>query len=152
MKNLKSEKGITLIELIVYVLVMTIVVGIMAGVSNFFYDNLWVVKDGAKYAGEFDKLNSNLIVDVKANKHVVANNIDKTIIFEDGATYKYNEQDEGIYRGKNKIAANVKAFSVSNKTIIINNVEKDILTIKVIIGNSSKNLINKQIDYTLKYW
>ena len=30
MKNLKSEKGITLIELIVYVLVMTIVVGIMA--------------------------------------------------------------------------------------------------------------------------
>ena len=151
MKNLKSEKGITLIELIVYVLVMTIVVGIMAGVSNFFYDNLWVVKDGAKYAGEFDKLNSNLIVDVKANKHVVANNIDKTIIFEDGTTYKYNEQDEGIYRGKNKIAANVKAFSVSNKTIIINNVEKDILTIKVIIGNSSKNLINKQIDYTLKY-
>ena len=152
MKNLKSEKGITLIELIVYVLVMTIVVGIMAGVSNFFYDNLWVVKDGAKYAGEFDKLNSNLIVDVKANKHVVANNIDKTIIFEDGTTYKYNEQDEGIYRGKNKIAANVKAFSVSNKTNIINNVEKDILTIKVIIGNSSKNLINKQIDYTLKYW
>ena len=152
MKNLKSEKGITLIELIVYVLVMTIVVGIMAGVSNFFYDNLWVVKDGAKYAGEFDKLNSNLIVDVKANKHVVANYIDKTIIFEDGTTYKYNEQDEGIYRGKNKIAANVKAFSVSNKTIIINNVEKDILTIKVIIGNSSKNLINKQIDYTLKYW
>ena len=151
MKNLKSEKGITLIELIVYVLVMTIVVGIMAGVSNFFYDNLWVVKDGAKYAGEFDKLNSNLIVDVKANKHVVANNIDKTIIFEDGTTYKYNEQDEGIYRGKNKIAANVKAFSVSNKTIIINKVEKDILTIKVIIGNSSKNLINKQIDYTLKY-
>ena len=36
--------------------------------------------------------------------------------------------------------------------IVIDNVDKEILTINIIIGDSNKNLINKQIDYTLKYW
>lgn len=152
MEKLKSENGVTLTELVVYILVLSIVMGIMASISNFFYGNLDLIKDSAKYAGEFDKINSNLIVDVKANNHAIVNNDDKTIIFEDGTTYKYSAKDEGVYRGNNRIAINVKAFSVSKKTIVINSVEKDILTVNVIIGNSSKNLINKKIDYTLKYW
>lgn len=152
MENLKSENGITLTALVIYILVLSIVMGIMASISNFFYGNLGLVKDSAKYAGEFDKINSNLIVDVKANNHVVVNNDEKTIIFEDGTTYKYTAEDEGLYRGNNRIATNVKVFNISKKTIVVNSVEKDILTVNIIIGNSSKNLINKKIDYTLKYW
>lgn len=152
MKNLKSENGVTLTALIVYILVLSIVMGIMVSISDFFYGNVGLIKDSSKYAGEFDKLNSNLIVDVKANKHVIVENDNKTIIFEDGTTYKYNAEDEGLYKGNNKVASKVKAFSASKKTIVINSVEKDVLTINVIIGNSSKNLINKKIDYTLRYW
>ena len=152
MENLKSENGITLTALVIYILVLSIVMGIMASISNFFYGNLGLVKDSAKYSGEFDKINSNLIVDVKANNHVVVNNDEKTIIFEDGTTYKYTAEDEGLYRGNNRIATNVKVFNISKKTIVVNSVEKDILTVNIIIGNSSKNLINKKIDYTLKYW
>ena len=43
-------------------------------------------------------------------------------------------------------------YNIFKKTITINNVDKDILTIHIIIGNSTKTLMDKQIDYTLKYW
>ena len=151
-KYLKSEKGITLISLTVYIIVLSLVVGIMGTISNFFYGNLNIVKDTAKYSSEFDKFNSSIIADVKLNKHVQVDSENKTIIFGDGTTYKYNPMDEGIYRGKNKIATHVTYFEASSKTIIVNDVNKEILTINVIIGTSDKKLIDKQIDYTLKYW
>ena len=151
-KYLKSEKGITLISLTVYIIVLSLVVGIMGTISNFFYGNLNIVKDTAKYSSEFDKFNNSIIADVKLNKHVQVDSENKTIIFENGTTYKYNAEDEGIYRGKNKIATHVKHFEVSSKTIVVNIVNKEILTINVIIGTWDKNLINKKMDYTLKYW
>lgn len=151
-KYLKSEKGITLLTLSIYIVVMLIVLGIVATINTFFYGNLDIVKNSARYSSEFDKINSSLISDVKKNKHVKVDNNNKTIIFEDGTTYKYNASDNGIYRGQNKIAANVTYFTVNKRIIVINNIEKEILTINITIGNSKKSLINKQIDYTLKYW
>lgn len=148
----RCEKGITLISLTVYIIVMLIVIGIVSTISTFFYGNLNIVRDSAKYSCEFDKLNSSLIADVKSNKQVKADNDNKTIIFEDGTTYKYNDADDGIYRGQNKIASHVKYFTVSSKTIVVNNVDKQILTINIVIGTSEKSLINKQIEYTLRYW
>lgn len=151
-KYIKSERGITLISVTVYIIVMMVVIGILATVNNFFYGNFNIVRDTARYSSEFDKINTSIISDVKSNKHVKTDDENKTIIFEDGTTYKYNSADNGIYRGQNKVASHVQAFSVSSKTIVINNVDKEILTINIIIGTSQKNLINKQIDYTLKYW
>lgn len=151
-QNLKSEKGVTLISLTVYIIAMLVVLGIMQTISSFFYGNLNSIQDSAKYASEFDRFNGYIVTDVKSNTRVNANSTSKTIIFEDGTTYVYNQEDESIYRGQTKIATHVKGFEVSKKTITINNVDKDILTVKIIIGNSTKNLLNKQIDYTLKYW
>lgn len=150
--NLKSEKGITLISLTVYIIVMLVVIGILETISTFFYSNLGIVKDSAKYASEFDRFNSNIIKDVKNNYKVNVDDTKKTIIFEDGTTYVYNENDESIYRGNNKVASHVKSFIISKKTITINNVDKDILTVNIVIGGSTKSLFSKQIDYTLKYW
>ena len=73
-----------------------------------------------------------------------------TITFEDGITYIYN--DNAIYRDKVKIATNVTVFDAEKKTIIINNVEKEIVSIKIEIGNSAETVFSKSIDYTLKYW
>lgn len=148
--NIKNQKGVTLTELVVYITVMLAVLGVMTSISSFFYNNLGIVKESAKYSAQFDSFNSYITVDIKNNKDVVVKN--KTLIFEDGITYVYNEADEGIYRGNQKIATNVKTFNVSKKTITINNVDKNILTVQIIIGNSSKTLFNRTIDYTLKYW
>lgn len=148
--NIKNQKGVTLTELVVYITVMLAVLGVMTSISSFFYNNLGIVKESAKYSAQFDSFNSYITVDIKNNKDVVVKN--KTLIFKDGTTYVYNEADEGIYRGNQKIATNVKTFNVSKKTITINNVDKNILTVQIIIGNSSKTLFNRTIDYTLKYW
>ncbi len=148
----KSEKGITLLSLITYIIILLIVVGILGTISTFFYNNIDIIKNSAKFSAEFDKFNGYFVNDVKNNKHVDVDSQNNTIIFIDGTTYKYNPDDEGIYRGQVKIASNVKSFSASKKTITINSVDKEIVTINILIGNSTKNLINKSIDYTLRYW
>lgn len=148
----KSEKGITLISLISYIIVLLIVVGVLGSISTFFYNNIEVVKNTAKFAAEFNKFNGFFVNDVKNNMHVEVDETNDTIVFIDGTTYKYNKEDEGIYRGQVKIASNVKSFSAKKRTITINSVDKEIVSINIVIGNSTKNLINQNIDYTLKYW
>lgn len=150
--KLKSEKGITLTTLVIYTIVLMAALGILATISTFFYNNIILVKDSAKYASEFDKFNASIIHDVKENNQVVVDEINKTITFENGVTYVYNEADKGIYRDKVKVATHVDVFNVSQKTISTNNFDKQIISVNIVIGNSTKTLINKSIDYTLKYW
>ena len=81
---LKSEKGVTLLTLTIYIIVLTAIVGIMAGVSSLFYNNIGMMKDATENAGDFDTLNSCLISDSKSNSVVVVDETAKTIKFEDG--------------------------------------------------------------------
>ena len=81
---LKSEKGVTLVTLTIFIIVLTAIVGIMAGVSSLFYNNIGMMKDAAENAGDFDTLNSCLISDSKSNSGVVVDETAKTIKFEDG--------------------------------------------------------------------
>lgn len=149
---IKSNKGITLAGLAAYMIVILIVLGILTTISTFFYDNLGIIQENARYAAQFDKFNSNFVSDVKKNKDVSIDAENKTITFEDGTKYIYNSKDNGIYREQVKIATNVTYFYASKKVITINNVEKSIVTVEIIIGESSKTLFTKKIDYTLKYW
>ena len=150
--NIKSEKGITLISLIVYIIVLSITMGIITSISSFFYDNIFIINDSAKYASVFDKLNNFIVTDVKNYKKVNVDSESNTIIFEDGTTYVYNQSDKGIYRGKVKVASNVSKLACSKKIITVNNIDKQILSIDIVIENSKNTLINKKIDYTLRYW
>lgn len=150
--DLKSEKGVTLLTLTIYIIVLTAIVGIMAGVSSLFYNNIGMMKDAIENAGDFDTLNSCLISDSKSNSAVVVDETAKTIKFEDGTEYKYNETEKCIYRGEFKVASNVQYFSVTNSTKTVDNFQKNILSVKIIVGDSTQNLINQKIDYVLRYW
>lgn len=151
-KSFKSEKGVTLLALTIYMIVLTAVLGMMTVLSNLFYNNVYTLQDTVENAGDFDTLNSCLIIDAKANTSVRVDEGTKTIVFGDDTTYTYNEEEEAIYRGEFKVASHVKYFNVTSSTKTVDNVEKEILTIKIIIGYSTQNLINQTIDYTLKYW
>ena len=72
--------------------------------------------------------------------------------FEFGTEYKYNETEKCIYRAKFKVASNVQYFSVTNSTKTVDNFQKNILSVKIIVGDSTQNLINQKIDYVLRYW
>lgn len=149
---LKSEKGVTLLTLTIYMIVFTAVLGMMTVLSNLFYNNVYTLQDTVENAGDFDTLNSSLIIDAKENTSVRVDESTKTIVFGDDTTYTYNEEEETIYRGEFKVASHVKYFNVTSSTKTVDNVKKEILTIKIIIGDSTQNLINQTIDYTLKYW
>lgn len=151
-KSFKSEKGVTLLALTIYMIVLTAVLGMMTVLSNLFYNNVYTLQDTVENAGDFDTFNSCLIIDAKANTSVRVDESTKTIVFGDDTTYTYNEEEETIYRGEFKVASHVKYFNVNSSTKTVDNVEKKILTIKIIIGDSTQNLINQTIDYTLKYW
>ena len=118
-KSFKSEKGVTLLALTIYMIVLTAVLGMMTVLRMMEY---------------------------------LQAPIEDVVVFGDDTTYKYNEEEETIYRGEFKVASHVKYFNVTSSTKTVDNVEKEILTIKIIIGDSTQNLINQTIDYTLKYW
>ena len=54
---MKSESGVTLISITVYLIVMTIVIGIIAIISSFFYKNTIEVSEISPIT-EFTKFNS----------------------------------------------------------------------------------------------
>lgn len=150
--KLKSEKGVTLTTLVIYIIVLVSVLGILATISTFFYKNVILIKESAQYAAEFDKFNVNFINDVKSNSEANVDIDTKTITFEDGTIYTYNETDKALYRNKVKISTHVDVFNIETKTISVHNVDKQIISVNIVIGNSSKTLLGKSIDYTLKYW
>ena len=154
--RLKSNKGITLIELSAYIILLLLVIGVLASIRGFFFNNLDIVRKASRYAASFDKFNSEFVKDVKNNKYASVETDETSgniiITFESGDTYVYNASDEGIYKGKIKIATNVTSFNASNKTIMVNGVEKEIISISIAIGTSIDSMFYKSIDYTLKYW
>ena len=89
-KSFKSEKGVTLLALTIYMIVLTAVLGMMTVLSNLFYNNVYTLQDTVENAGDFDTLNSSLIIDAKANTSVRVDESTKTIVFGDDATYTYN--------------------------------------------------------------
>ena len=62
---LKSEKGVTLLTLTIYMIVFTAVLGMMTVLSNLFYNNVYTLQDTVENAGDFDTLNSSLILMLK---------------------------------------------------------------------------------------
>ena len=146
---MKSQKGVTLIALVIYVIVLTIVVSILAMISSFFFSNVNFVKDQANYAPEFNKFNMFFIQDVKQNKNLtITGNVVK---FEDGTEYTFNLDQKAIYRNGKDIEKNVQAAVFTTTTETIRNTTKNIVNVSIAIGNTGA-LFTKEIDYVLKYW
>ena len=55
---MRSEKGITLISLIIYVIALTIVIGIIAVISGYFYKNVATASVDVEPMVEYTKFNS----------------------------------------------------------------------------------------------
>ena len=146
---MKSQKGVTLVALVIYIIVFTIVISILSVISSFFFSNVNFVKEQANYAPEFNKFNMFFIQDVKNNKNVTVNN--NTIEFADGTRYDFNSDQKAIYRNGKAIAKNIQVAVYKPSTVTIRNTTKNILKVKIAIVKTT-SLFTKDIDYVLKYW
>lgn len=108
---MKSEKGITLISITIYIIAMTVVVSVMAVVSTYFYKNVNSLTDidaleqYTKFNSYFtDEINNaNIkIIDVK-----IEENGNSYIIFDNDVQYSFIKANKGIYRNKVKICENI---------------------------------------------
>jgi len=146
----KSEKGITLMVLIAYVIILCIVVASLATISNFFFSNTDYITENAKYMAEYNKFNMYFVEDVKNNEdtyQVTANEI----VFKDGTTYTYKgDKDSSIYRNKVKICTNIAYCNFSKAFSTVNDVEKKIISVHMVIKGSK--MFETTNEYVLKYW
>ena len=67
---MKSEKGVSLVSLIIYLIAMTIAVGIVARISNYFYRNINILDTSLTSSEEFLNFNAYITkeVNIKGNE------------------------------------------------------------------------------------
>lgn len=148
LKRIKTQKGVTLAALTVYLTVFIMIIGIVTTISTHFYSGIGEVVDAPKYLSEFNKFAMFFVTDVKNYKK--ANVTDTTIVFEDGPTYTY--KDGHIYRNDVEIAKNIMNCTFTPKEYEVNNITKNLINVNLKIGKNDKKSIEKNIDFTLRYW
>ena len=144
---MKSEKGVTLTALIIYIAIATVVISAMGLLSSYFYNNMKLIKTDSNYVVEYNKFNMFFVQDVKSN--TTADVTTDSIIFEDGTKYKY--ENGKIYRNDKEVATYIKSAVFSQETYKINLTTKNIIIVNLNIGEDEKSYV-KQIEYVLKYW
>lgn len=152
---MKKEEGITLSVLVIYVIIFTTIIGLLANLSSYIYGNIKYINDNSIDISEFNKFNMYFIKDVKTNSQaIVKENSDgnegSEIIFEDGNIYKYIKNEKTIYKNKQKIAENIQNFSAE----VIDNQDnsKRYIKIYIKIGAEEETNYENEINYVLKYW
>lgn len=135
---MKSNKGITLTSLIIYVIGMTIMIATIATITSFFYKNIDIgdinsdttqyTKFSSMFTEEINRRN-NSVIDCKA---ITDENKISYIIFSSGNQYTFNEDSKSIYKNNVKICDNVEkcefsyTFSDSKYKITVNFKTKNI--------------------------
>lgn len=145
---MKSQKGVTLISLVIYIILLTLVLGFLSIVTNSFNRNLEYLGKLGKNMPSFNKFNMYFIEDVKNNKEVYSVLADK-IIFADGTVYTYS--NENIYRNKVKICENIPNISFGyREDTDLNDFTKKIITVEMTLNGI--DIVTVENEYVLKYW
>lgn len=97
---MKKNKGITLVSLLIYVIVMTIVIVVMSSIINKFYKSTDTITADTEDIIEFNKFNTYFLKEIKKNNNKVDNIQNNYILFTSG-----------------------NSFSLVNKKIYYNNIE-----------------------------
>ena len=156
---MQTEKGITLISITIYIIVMLIMVSIITVLTSYFYKNVDIRSINEDFNQQYTKFNSYFIKEVnkKGNKIVDIHSLSKSksekeslentsnqqnyIVFSSGNQYTYIPENEGIYMNKVKIAQNITGC-----TFTANKEANGKTTVTVIIQG---NNFEKETTYTL---
>lgn len=120
---MKTEKGITLAILAIYVVFFSVLISLLTALSSYIYNNIGYVNDNSVDVSEFNKFNRYFIEDVKTNTQAevkeTTNSEGKNIVqitFEDGDTYRYVAEEKSMYKNRQKIAKDIQNFEAEQLT------------------------------------
>ena len=152
---MKSEKGVTLMALGIYVIVFIIISGLMVTITNGIMSNISELEEPVEAVVEFNKFSMLFISDVKQNETytIISQN---ELQFEDETTYTYKENEKAIYR-KVKDEEEVRIARYINEISFVEvedtEVEgKEIIGVNMTIGEDENKTIERNIEFVLKYW
>ena len=147
-KKIRCEKGITLLALAIYIIIFTMIIGIITTISTYFYGNIGKVANFPRYVSEFNKFVMFFSTDIKNYKEAtVTENIIK---FDDDLIYKF--ENNNIYRNGTIIAQYIQSCNFSLSQYTVNTVTKNIINVNMKIGENKDNCFENNIDFTLRYW
>lgn len=138
---MKSQKGITLISLTIYIIVMIAVIGIIAVVTGTFMESLEDANFYNDPIAEYTAFNSYFSEEVNYTNIKILACEENYVIFDNGVQYSFIEENQGIYRNKVKICWDVEECTFSQS---IEN-EKTVITVHFVSGGQDRTTI-----YTLK--
>lgn len=126
---MKSESGVTVTSLIIYIIAMLIMIGIVATITSFFYTNVSNLDDNSQNVSEITKFNMYFIEEVEKKGNRITSYTNNTISFASGNTYTF--QDRAIYLNTIRICENITNVQFKVETAK----EKTIITVLMSIGN-----------------
>ena len=115
---MKSNKGITITSLVIYVIAMAIVVGTIATLTSYFYNNMDELDSSTHSAVAYTEFNTYFTkeINIKENYPIFKEGTSDYIIFSKTGN-QYAFKNGAIYQNKVKICSNIQecTFEV-NKT------------------------------------
>ena len=138
---MKDNKGITLANLVVYVVGFTIIIGIVTVIISFINKNIVQMNEATDRVAEYSKFNLAFVEEVKKINNEITNVTSNSIEFSSGN--KYTFQDNKIYLNKAALVNNVKKC----KFEVINLDYKQVVAVNMEIGNGTT--IIRNIRYVL---
>ena len=120
---IKSDKGITLTSLVIYVIVLMIVIGLMSNFLGYFYKNTNKITIKENYEEQYTRFLSYLIKDTNSDQLYFVKSENNYLILK----YKDGSQHQYIY-------------SIDNKSIYYINVVSKTTLKKILLCNNVTNL------------
>lgn len=115
---MKSQNGITLSSLIIYIIVMIMVIGVMARVSTMFYNNVNKLDNRTIEISKFNNFNTYFVKEIKLPNNGIDKIENNYILFKSGNSFLY--QNQNIYYNDLMIVDNVKnlVFTRESESVI----------------------------------
>lgn len=122
---MRTEKGVTLITVTIYIIVTLIMISIITVLTSYFYKNVDIQSISQNFNQQYTKFNSYFVKEVnkRGNKVVDIQSVSipqdeeenaetntsqqNYIVFSSGNQYTYIPKNQGIYMNKVKIAQNI---------------------------------------------
>ena len=148
---MQNEKGVTLISVTIYIIVMLIIVAVITVLTSYFYRNIDINSVSQDLNGQYTKFNSyfteevnkrgNKLLEIGETENESGNGTQKYIIFSSGNQYTYIPENKGIYMNQVKICWNIDSctFSESEEN------GKEVVTVHFVSGGQDRTT-----TYTLK--
>jgi len=115
---MKSERGITLSTLMVYLVAMAMVIITVTNITRYFYANVTHTENTTEYAEDYLKLSVYLTEEVNEKDNIILQNgedkenetvIQKYVIFSKSYNqYTFKPEEKAIYKNQEKICDNIK--------------------------------------------